>query len=306
MTECKVCNKSFETDKALHIHLKKHGMYQAEYYCTYYPKKSLHYKRQIPFKNKKDYFSKQFIDLNEFLEWEKVTDENTVKKVSLELLGSRAKEKSYIYAPFHNEIKTLGLPPINIFKKHFKSYSRACSLLNLEPIFNRPMTQAFFERQLPDFEILVDTREQDPLPFKNVRVEKLYVGDYLLGGDSYSRTFVDRKSEGDFLGTLASGLNRFEQEIERAVALDGYLFVVTESSIDNIIANHKKYKRKTNLEYVFHNMRDLTHRYHRKVQFLFSGSREKSIDLIPKLLYYGHKLWEMDIQYYLDYELGNR
>jgi len=305
MINCQICKREFETDKAFHIHLKKHGMYQAEYYCTYYPRKSLFYRRQIPFKNKRDYFSRQFIDLNEFLTWEKVGAEDLVKSKALELLGERAREKKYSYAPFHNEIKTLELPPISIFKKYFGSYKRACDLLGLSPVFDQPMPKCFNDMELPQFEILVDTREQDPLPFKKTKIEKLYVGDYLFGDGTYTSTFVDRKSEGDFLGTMASGFDRFEREVQKAVGLDGYLYIVTESSIDEIYSNHKKFRRKTNLEYVFHNMRELTHRYPRRVQFLFSGNREKSIDLIPKLLYYGPKLWNVDIQYYLDHELGN-
>ena len=72
MTECKICSQNFQTDKSFHAHLKKHGMYQAEYYCTYYPRFSLYHKKQIPFLNKADYFSREFIDLNELLIWEKM------------------------------------------------------------------------------------------------------------------------------------------------------------------------------------------------------------------------------------------
>jgi len=67
-----------------------------------------------------------------------------------------------------------------------------------------------------------------------------------------------------------------------------------------------KFRKKSNLEYVFHNMRSLTHEYPRRIQFIFTGSRKKSMQIIPRLLYYGKELWNVDIQYYLDYELGNR
>ena len=73
-----------------------------------------------------------------------------------------------------------------------------------------------------------------------------------------------------------------------------------------VFDNHKKYKRKTNLEYVFHNLRNLTHKYPRRLQFIFTGSRKRSIDLIPRLLYFGKDLWQVDLQYFLDHELGNR
>jgi len=306
MNKCQICQLNFKTDKSFHAHLKKHGLYQAEYYCKYYPRYSLYYKKQIPFINKADYFSKEFVDLNELLVWEKNADSQLVKAKCLELLSKRIEEKGYEYAPFHNELKTLELPPIDIFKKHFKSYSKACRAINKEPIFNKPMPFEFYDKDIPEFEILVDTREQDPLPFEKTKKEKLYIGDYLNNQGEYTYTYVDRKSETDFLGTLASGVERFSREIEKAVALDSYLFVVIETTINKIKYNHKKFRRKTSLEYVFHNMRYLTHKYPRSVQFIFTGDREKSLDLIPRLLYFGSSLWNVDVQYYLDYELGNR
>ena len=105
---------------------------------------------------------------------------------------------------------------------------------------------------------------------------------------------------------MAGGISRFKKEIEKAVALESYLFVVVESDINKIKSNQSKFRKKSNLEYVFHNMRSLTHEYPRRIQFIFTGSRKKSMQIIPRLLYYGKELWNVDIQYYLDYELGNR
>ena len=47
-------------------------------------------------------------------------------------------------------------------------------------------------------------------------------------------------------------------------------------------------------------MRELIKNYPRRCQFIFTGSREKSIELIPKLLYYGKKIWQVDLQYFID------
>lgn len=305
MNQCKVCNEIFNNDKSFHAHLKKHNIYQAEYYCKYYPRLSLYYKQQIPFKNKKQYFETEFIDYGEFLKWEKASDEESVKNKCIQLLQSRINEKNYHFAPFHNELITLKLPSLNIYKKHFQSYTNACKLLNIEPLFNKNIPQNFYKEDLSDLHILIDTREQTPLPFKNSTVEKIFVGDYLIKDKNFfTNTFVDRKSEGDFLGTMTSGLERFEKEIIKAVGLGCYIFVVVESSISNIIYNQKKFNKKTNLEYVFHNMRELTHKYPRHIQFVFTGSRENSLDLIPRLLYFGKNLWQVDLQYFLDNELG--
>jgi len=307
MIQCKICNESFSNDKSFHGHLKKHNLYQAEYYCKYYPRTSLYYRQQIPFKNKKQYFETEFIDYNEFTKWEKACDAETVKSKCLELLKKRIDEKNYHFAPFYNELLTLNLPSLNIYKKYFNSYTGACKLLNIEPLYNKNLPESFNRVDLSDLPLLVDTREQDPLKFKKVKVEKIFVGDYLMADPKlFNNTFVDRKSESDFLGTMASGVERFERELIKAVELNCYLFVVIESSISDILVNHKKYNRKTNLEYVFHNMRDLSHKYPRHIQFIFTGSRNKSLDIIPKLLYHGKSLWQVDIQYFLDNELGNR
>jgi len=306
MIQCKICSESFNNDRSFHAHLKKHNLYQAEYYCKYYPRYSLYYRQQIPFKNKKQYFETEFIDYNEFTKWEKSNDQEVVKAKCLQLLKNRVDEKNYHFAPFHNELVTLNMPSLNIYKKYFNSYTSACKLLNIEPLFNKNLPESFRTNDVSNLPILVDTREQDPLDFKNTKVEKIFVGDYLIADRKYfTNTFVDRKSESDFLGTMASGIERFERELQKAVELDCYLFVVIESSVSNILINQRKYNRKTNLEYVFHNMRNLCHKYPRRIQFIFTGNRNKSLEIIPKLLYHGKSLWQVDIQYFLDNELGN-
>ena len=304
MTNCKVCSEQFESDKSLHLHLKKHGLFQAEYYCTYFPRKSLLHGSPIPFKSKNQYFSTDFIDYAEFLLWLNSQTKEKQKQICLERLAGRIKEKEYRFAPFHNELKTLELPPLGHFKSYFGSYSAACREIGVQPLFGKPLTPEFHKPVPPNTRILVDTREQDPLPFKNSRTEKLYIGDYLLDSD-YSYTYVDRKSENDFLGTMTSGLERFEREIHKTVALNGYLFVVVESSIDNIYKNAGRFSKVTTMEYVFHNMRKLCHTYPRRIQFLFTGNRAKSIEIIPKLLKLGKELWETDIQYFLDSKTAN-
>jgi hypothetical protein len=45
-------------------------------------------------------------------------------------------------------------------------------------------------------------------------------------------------------------------------------------------------------------MRELQRQYSDCCQFVFSGSREKSQELTPKLLVMGKKLWKTDMQYF--------
>ena len=95
MISCKICNEEYSNDKSFHAHLKKHNLYQAEYYCTYYPRKSLYYKEQIPFRNKKEYFATEFLDKLEFEMWERSSSKEIVRNKCLEILEKRISEKNY-------------------------------------------------------------------------------------------------------------------------------------------------------------------------------------------------------------------
>jgi DNA excision repair protein ERCC-4 len=70
--------------------------------------------------------------------------------------------------------------------------------------------------------ILIDSREQTPLPFTRLRAERatLLTGDYSVKG--LERSFsVERKSLDDLAGSLTAGRDRFTREMER---LRGYEF----------------------------------------------------------------------------------
>ena len=57
---------------------------------------------------------------------------------------------------------------------------------------------------------------------------------------------------------------------------------------------------KSNLKYVYHNMRLLMHEFADHCQFIFAGDREQSQIIIPKLLKLGRTMWGVDVQYFLD------
>ena len=200
------------------------------------------------------------------------------------------------------EIEINKLPPIDVYKRNFGGYGQACKELGLEPIYNKGITKDFFRKKnsIEEIPIYIDTREQKPLSFKNSKEMKLDFGDYTMGGDNYSYTYVDRKSEGDFKGTLGGGFKRFRRELQRAKDFNSYLYIVTESSIANIQRNNNFGPHKSNLAYLWHNMRLLTHEFKGHCQFLFTGNRGTSELIIPKLLYYGKELWDVDLQYFFD------
>jgi len=84
--------------------------------------------------------------------------------------------------------------------------------------------------------ITVDTREQIPwvfpVEFATTRRAALRAGDYaLLGDDNFA---IERKSLDDFVGTLGTGWERFQRELQR---MDGWpaKVVLVEGSMLSIM-----------------------------------------------------------------------
>jgi hypothetical protein len=284
----------------LHAHLKKHKISLDEYYLTHHPRKNLLTGTFLPFKDKESYFEKDFENRKQLLRWCEIESAETVKQQIKKMLACRIKNKDLKYAPFHLELETSEMPTIDIYKKHFGSYSKACDEIGAEPMFRRSLPKTFY-KDYSEVEIFVDTREQQPLSFKKEKKVKLDFGDYTASGANYTKTFVDRKSESDFKGTLVGeNLDRFRRELQRTKEMGCYLFIVTESTLERISSNNDFTPHKANLKFIYHNMRVLQHEFAGYCQFIFSGNRTNSEILIPKLTAIGNILWDVDIQYFLD------
>lgn len=85
------------------------------------------------------------------------------------------------------------------------------------------------------FTIAIDTREQKPYTFGKHPVERvgLKTGDYSIVGLE-EKVCVERKSKSDAYGTIGSGRERFERELERMTWFDR-AFIVIESSLDHFL-----------------------------------------------------------------------
>jgi len=300
--QCKVCEKSFDSERALHAHIKAHGVLLADYYVTYYPRVNLYTNEPIPFKNKAQYFSTYFSDSDEIEKWAKKTKDEEVEDILLKMLKDRIVSKDLKYAPNHLELLLNNFPNINMYKRYFGSYNEACRRLQVEPIYNKAISNKFLvlDKNLKEMEILIDTREQMPLSFPNGKAHKLDFGDYTASGENYNKTYIDRKSEVDFKSTMTVGYERFLKELERAASFNSFLYIVVETSVEKIIKNNSFGYHKSNLKFVWHRMREITHMFPRMCQFVFSGGRNRSKNLMPLLLNAGPELWNSDIQYYID------
>ena len=88
--------------------------------------------------------------------------------------------------------------------------------------------------------IVVDTREQSPWAFPpeaaTTRRGTLRAGDYSLEGDDLFS--IERKSLDDFLGTISSGWERFERELERMADYPAKVIIVEGTLLEVLHGNH--------------------------------------------------------------------
>lgn len=304
MNSCKECRQPFKSERSLHAHIKKHNLTVAEYYTRYYPRKNLLTGELLPFKNKSDYFRQDFSNRSQMLKWcTTIKNENTVKEYLIRKLRERINEKEAKVAPCHLELELCDLPAIDLYRDFFGSYAAVCKEIGAPPTYGKAITKNFFSDDLQgcsEMNIFIDTREQKPLSFTSSTPMKLDFGDYTAGGEDYSYTFIDRKSEADFKSTLSVGFDRFKKELDRARSFNSFLYILVESDIDKIKKNNIFAPHRANLPYIFHNTKRLIRDYSDVCQFLFSGGRRASEYLIPRLLKFGKSLWKCDMQYYID------
>ena len=299
--KCKVCGQVFDEEKQLHMHLRSHKLMLSEYYLKYYPRKNLYTGEPLPFKTKEQYFSKDFSHRQQLLNWCEENDPETVKEYILKLLKNRIQKKNLKYGPSHLELELHDLPTIEIYQKHFGSYTAACKAAGVSPMFGSRLPYEWSNRSYKNVKVFIDTREQQPLEFANSESLKLDFGDYAVGKEYYDYTYVDRKGEQDFKSTLSkNNLERFTYELKRAKDFDSYLFVVTEGSIRDIEKHNRWSHHTSNMKYIYHNMRELAHKFCGNCQFIFTKNREESEHIIPKILVLGKRLWDVDMQYYID------
>ena len=295
--ECKECGKEFSSQRSLHTHIKAHDMFMGEYYVKHHSRKDKLTGKPIEFKNVKQYFSSNFNRPANMLKWCDTAPKNEAKEFVLEELKKRLEEKELSLAPSSLYLKTAKLPTLDIIKDLFGSYGLLCKELGVEPAYKEKLCDEFFE-DYNDADICIDTRENKPLKFSKSQSMKLDFGDYTLTPNTYTFTHVERKSFNDFATTVTNGHDRFLRELDRCKSVGCYMFIVVETNFSKLgKTNNFAYKR-FNLDYVFNKMRSIEAQYADCCQFVFSGSRKDSQELIPKILCLGKKLWRVDLQYF--------
>ena len=89
--------------------------------------------------------------------------------------------------------------------------------------------------------MIIDTREQNPLVFKNSMitecvVETLCVGDYCVEFKDGCRPPIvfERKAIGDLFGTMGKGHERFKREIERCQQHNITMILIVEGGLHKV------------------------------------------------------------------------
>lgn len=301
--KCQECGEEFGSRRSLHAHIKKHKLILGDYYVKYYPRFDKLTKKPIQFKNADQYFSEDFNRDANMYRWCEEAPKDEVKEFVLAKFKKRLADKGLDAAPSSIYLKTAGLPTVDIIKKLFGSYTLFCREAGVEPRYGDNLCSGFFE-DYSDAKVWIDTRENQPLKFKNSFVCKLDFGDYTLEPKSYTFTHVERKSFSDFASTVTNGYDRFRKEMERCKSLGCYLFVVVDTDFGGIFKLNNSVYKKFNMSYVFNKMRQLEVDFGDCCQFVFSGSRKDSEELIPKILCLGKKLWKVDLQYFWEKQLN--
>lgn len=134
---------------------------------------------------------------------------------------------------------------------------------------------------MTDIKIIVDTREQDELPFDNIRNvevvrQGLKTGDYSIVGHEDKICF-ERKSVPDLVGTLIGGHERFLREMDR---MKGYevKYILVEHTAGTVY----RYCERHGVEYKFDIIMQslLAYAYHYHVRVRFCKDREDMVKYI--------------------------
>lgn len=300
MFKCSICQSEFEKEKEFHSHISKtEKLTLAEYYHKYHPRKDLLTKQLIRFKSRKSYLNSFFENRLNFLKWfVKNIESPKTSSHCYDFLKKRIEDKGIKRAPSQSYLATLNIPNINGFERisSLDEYLSFCKSQGLKQVFNYKKRKVLPSKEVN--KIIIDTREKTPLHFENVDIEvrKLDYGDYATKDNSLS---VERKSLNDFIGTMSSGFQRFQKEIERSK----YLVVLVEHPLSDTISwsppRYSKFQRATGA-FACNRMRQLVEKYD-NIQFLFVKDMKEAALACKKILSISEpRVEKIDLQWAYD------
>lgn len=318
---CAIDQSPHESLEALHKHLQfRLKVRQEDYYTLHAPRLDRHTGEVIPFKGPAaDYLRREFKDKRTMAAWFKANPA-AAREWALNWLATRKVEKDLIYAPSQVELRSLPCPSMAFYEAQPEGYNALCESLGYAV---RYVDHWPAEVPALDCPVIVDTREQKPLwnPDKPRPEDPpcewgtLRTADYGLPPDRDRQVYIERKSAMDMVSTLSdretrigdSNLKRFTRELERVEELGGYVVMLVEQPLSDCLAyNVIPYMRqqfskvRVTPEHIFHNLRDLLHRFPHTFQALFVANRSEAALATQSILALGRSVTSIDLQYAYD------
>lgn len=312
MITCKICGNEFKDEDFNGHPYKSHKVKLADYFSLYFNKRDLFSGEAIPFKSIGQYLGSDFINKTNFKSWIKTHSRDEVKSYCSTWLDERRSHKGLKFAPSQTELKTLVFPSIHYLDELFSSedgYYSKCEKLGYCVRHNKINKQTVLPSNFTYSEqrhIIIDTREGRPLIFPNYsNVGTLGWGDYALSDETIScKVRVERKSLVDAIGTLSKAYERFSREIERAEKDSGYIVVLIEEKIENLLTfnflPHISKRVKARPEFIVHRIRELC-QFFGNLQFVCVDGRREAARVVSRIFQLGETAKTTDLQ--LAYDL---
>jgi hypothetical protein len=288
----------FINEKELRRYIsKRHKLHIEQYFHKANPRHDMFDGSFIRFKDVDQYISSLFNNRENMVKFLKENKEKS-EGVAKDLFLYRIQAKDLKHQMGQAECRSCIVPSPLFLYKIGLDYSKICEDMGLQLRYDYSIIP---KTDFGDMEILIDTREQSPLPLKNKHiVSKLDFGDYCASGEHYSPIYVERKSLNDFVGTMSAGYDRFKREVERAKTFDSYIIVLVEECLDNVLTFGKLYKyMKATPDFIFHRMRQVMTE-HDNVQFLFVRNREEACGILNIIFHNKLKSKRLDWQFLYD------
>ncbi len=295
----------FKSEKEFKKFCRDNKITLEEYFNKYEPRQDLLTGEVIPYKNRYNYFSIDFVNKKNMATWLKAIRAEEAEKYILNALKKRANKKEWKFFPSQVECRsTKEIPALNILD--YAKNDKILDGLGLEKRFVYPNSIKYQFANLENLILGFDTREQKILKFRNVKMveSKLNFGDYApLNEPYFNNVFFERKSIQDLWGTMSQGFDRFCREVERAASQEGYIIVVVDYLFYKAQSyNHNKRFSRASSDFIFNRIKDLLQEYS-NIQFVFSGGRKESVELIKKIILMGENAKIYDIQYLMDMKM---
>lgn len=306
-SNCLICGQS--NPENAHF-WKTHKITEANYYLKYYPKKDLLTGEVLSFKDRDSYLLNNFANKNHFKSWLKLQTPIQRREYLRKLLENRMNLKKWVYQPTQVELRSCPeMVGIKTFNTNFKEgYDKLCSNIGYKSRGFADVNEKTILKEIRDLKgnpILVDSREQEILDFKNkeINICTLPVGDYSIKNENYD-IYIERKSLNDLVSTFGpKNFDRFRRELSKAKELNSYIILLVENDFNTVLGfDHSPfYSKHTQMTsvYLFHQIRSLLQEFP-NWQIAFCKNRSDMKDMILKIFKMGVFWKTHDIQLAID------